>query len=75
MKNVTLILLAMSTTLALGACATSPGDATTAQKPLEEKEYRTGSRIPVRDSSTGASPTKTLDPSVLGSGVPAARTN
>ena len=30
------------------ACAT-PSDTAAAQKPVEEKEYRTGSRIPVRD--------------------------
>ena len=31
---------------------------------MEEKEFRTGSRIPVRDPSTqGASSVKTVDPS------------
>ncbi len=75
MKHVCLILLALAGNLTLGACATSSGNETTAQKPLEEKEYRTGSRIPVRDSSVGASPTKSLDPSVLGAGAGAPRTN
>jgi hypothetical protein len=44
--------------LALGACATPSGDSAAAH---EEKEYRTGSNIPVRDRSM-AGDAKTLDP-------------
>jgi hypothetical protein len=55
--------------LALVACATDPSVNQSAQAPKDEKEYRTGSRIPVRDAST-ASPTTTLDASVLTPGMP-----
>jgi hypothetical protein len=52
--------------LMLGACATS-SSTTSSQasgKSLEDKEYRSGSRIPVRDPSTqGASSVKSVDPS------------
>jgi hypothetical protein len=56
--------------LVLGACATAPSQ--TAQKPAEEKQYRTGSHIPVRDPAS-ASPTTPMDPSVMAPGMP--RTN
>jgi hypothetical protein len=65
MKHITIVLMA----LALAACATnSPSSgANTAGTPTVEKEYRTGSRIPVRDpSAASASPTTTAQPSMLG---------
>ena len=62
-------------TLALGACASQPPATQTAQQPRDEKEYRTGSRIPVRDPGASASPTSTLDASAIGQGNPPARTN
>jgi len=67
-------LFCLAIALALGACAsTTTTSQTAAQKPAEEKEYRTGSRIPVRDP-VAASPTTTMDPSVMApGGVP--RTN
>ena len=67
MKHVTIAVLA----LALAACATtSTTGSNTAQKPLEEKEYRTGSRIPVRDP-VSSSPTKAVDPAAMNpSGAP-----
>lgn len=49
--------------LALSACASTP-DTQTAQ-PQQDKEYRTGSRIPVRDP-VSASPTTSVSPPVLG---------
>lgn len=56
--------------LTLAACAsTSSTGGQAARSGPEEKEYRTGSRIPVRDS-TSASPTKTLDPSALSTTTP-----
>jgi len=62
MKHVTIAVLA----LALGACATtSTTGSNSAQKQLEEKEYRTGSRIPVREP-VSSSPTRTVDPSAVG---------
>jgi hypothetical protein len=62
MKHITIGVLA----LALAACATtSTTESNTAQKSVEEKEYRTGSRIPVRDP-VSSSPTKTVDPSAAG---------
>ena len=64
-----LVMLAVAA-LTLCACASSP---TTGDHPkrstYEEKEYRTGSRIPVRDS-VSASPAKTLDPSALSTTAP-----
>lgn len=56
--------------LTLCACATtsSTGDQPT-RSTYEEKEYRTGSRIPVRDGSS-PSPTKSLDPSALSTTAP-----
>ena len=71
MKN----LLPLAAALALAACATTSTTTHTAQSSALDKEDRTGSRIPVRDSSgTAASPAKTLDPSALGPGAPV-RTN
>lgn len=70
-----LILVAVA--LALTACASQPsGTSSTAQsaQPREEKEFRTGSRIPVRDTTT-SSPTTTMDASAMSPGVPPARTN
>jgi hypothetical protein len=55
--------------LALSACASSPPETQAAEASSQEKEYRTGSRIPVRDS-TSSSPTTTLDPAVLTPGLP-----
>ncbi len=64
--------LAALAALTLCACA-STSTSTTGDAPsrstYEEKEYRTGSRIPVRDS-TSASPAKTLDPSALSTTAP-----
>ena len=61
MNNVVIAVLA----LALGACAnTSTTGSNTARQPLEEKEYRTGSRIPVRDP-VSSPPTKSLDPAAM----------
>jgi hypothetical protein len=69
MKQILLVMAA----LALSACAATP-DNQAVRKPSEEKEYRIGSRIPVRDSSSpSASPTATIDPASI-SNVPA-RTN
>jgi hypothetical protein len=52
--------LCLACALLLAACASAPESSTTAQ-PRDEKEYRVGSRIPVRDPvssspSTAASP-------------------
>ncbi len=61
--------------LLLGACSTTSTSTSSqsASKPMEEKEYRTGSRIPVRDPSMqGASSVKSVDPSVLAPGTPKA---
>jgi len=61
--------------LVLAACATSSGQSSSqaASKPMEEKEYRTGSRIPVRDpAAQSASPVTSASPSVLAPGVPKA---
>jgi hypothetical protein len=66
MQRLLIVVLA----LALAACATpSATDSSTAQKPSEEKEYRTGSRIPVRDP-VSSSPTTTASPSVLQPAAP-----
>jgi len=65
--------LLLAAALAVSACATTSDNNQAVRKPSEEKEYRIGSRIPVRDSSVGASPSTSLDPAAV-SGVPA-RTN
>jgi hypothetical protein len=62
-------LVIVSLALALGACATPSTPDHSAQKPSEEKEYRTGSRIPVRDS-VSSSPTTTASPSALSPTAP-----
>ncbi len=64
-------LLTALAALALAACASqgTTTTASTAQKPMEEKEYRTGSRIPVRDSVT-ASPTDVASPSAMNPALP-----
>ena len=63
MKN---LLIPAAAALVLSACAATSGPATTAaQTPAAEKEYRTGSRIPVRDP-VSSSPTKTVEPSAVG---------
>jgi hypothetical protein len=62
-------LVIVSLALALGACATPSAPDHNAQKPSEEKEYRTGSRIPVRDS-VSSSPTTTASPSALSPSAP-----
>ena len=51
--------------LMLTACATTSTETSQASgKSVEDKEYRTGSRIPVRDpSAQGASSVKSVDPS------------
>lgn len=61
--------------LVLAACSTPSGTtpAPAAAAPQLDKEYRTGSRIPVRDPvQQGASPVTTSSPSVLAPGVPKA---
>ena len=65
--------LAVAAALSLAACASTTDTSSTARKPMEEKEYRVGSRIPVKDP-VGASPTTTADPSSMRSGTPI-RTN
>ena len=65
--------LAVALAILLAGCASTSDTASTAQKPMEEKEYRVGSRIPVRDPA-GSSPTSTVDPSTVRSGAPT-RTN
>jgi hypothetical protein len=57
----------------LAACAAAPSSPT-AEGPREEKEYRVGSRIPVRDP-VAASPTTQVDPAALRSLPPATRAN
>src|SRR5204863_6699406 len=54
--------LAIAAALVLGACASTGDPTSTAKKPMEEKEYRVGSRIPVKEP-VGAAPTTTADPS------------
>ena len=62
-------LVIVSLALAVAACATPSAPDNTAQKPSEDKEYRTGSRIPVRDS-VSSSPTTTASPSLLNPAIP-----
>ena len=71
MKSVVILAAA----LVLAACSTTSGtpSSQTAGKSVEEKEYRTGSRIPVRDpAAQSASPVSSANPSVLAPGVPKA---
>lgn len=59
----------------LAACSTtsSSPSSQSAGKTMEEREYRTGSRIPVRDpAASSASPVTSASPSVLAPGVPKA---
>jgi len=62
-------LMIVSLALALAACATPSAPDNNAQQPREEKEYRTGSRISVRDPGS-SSPTTTASPSVLQPSLP-----
>ena len=63
MKNLPILAAAA---LVLSACAATSGPSTTAANtPAVEKEYRTGSRIPVRDP-VSSSPTKTVEPAAIG---------
>ena len=59
----------VSLALALAACATPSASDNTAQTPRDEKEYRTGSRIPVRDP-VSSSPTTTASPSAMNPALP-----
>lgn len=65
-------LLTALVALALAACA-SEGPTNTAsdapRKQMEEKEYRTGSRIPVRDT-VSSSPTDVASPSAMNPALP-----
>jgi len=66
MKRFTVAAMALS----LAACATTPSpESASAQQPREEKEYRTGSRLPIRDP-VASSPTTTTGPSTPGAGGP-----
>jgi hypothetical protein len=68
-------ILCLAAALALAACATPSTTPDAAQSSAPEKEYRTGSRIPVKDASaTSSSPAKSMDPWALGPGQPV-RTN
>lgn len=61
--------------LTLAACASTSGTSGSqaSSKSVDEKEYRTGSRIPVRDPSTqGSSSVTSADPSALRPGTPKA---
>ena len=70
--------LAVAAAIVIAGCASTSNNSnttSTAQKPGEEKEYRVGSRIPVKDpSAASASPTGSVDPSAMRSGTPT-RTN
>ncbi|MFO1395693.1 MAG: hypothetical protein U1F48_01390 [Burkholderiales bacterium] len=63
-------LLTALVALALAACA-SQGTTTASDSPrkMEEKEYRTGSRIPVRDG-VSSSPTDVASPSAMNPALP-----
>jgi len=63
-----LALAAAALALSLAGCAGSPATTSTAQKPMEAKEYRVGSRIPLRDP-VSASPTTSVDGSAVRSGA------
>ena len=62
--------LGLALGLALAACA-SQGTTTASDSPrkMEEKEYRTGSRIPVRDG-VSSSPTDVASPSAMNPALP-----
>jgi outer membrane lipoprotein SlyB len=47
-----LALAAAALALSLAGCASTSNTTSTAQKPMEEKEYRVGSRIPVKDPAS-----------------------
>jgi len=67
--------IACAAVLLLGACSSTSTSTASAQgsNKADEKEYRTGSRIPVRDpSAQGASSVKSVDPSALAPGTPKA---
>ena len=69
------IVVIVAAALVVAACSTPSGQgaAPAASAPAVEKEYRTGSRIPVRDpAAQSASPVTTTSPSVLAPGVPKA---
>lgn len=68
------VVLLCATAALLAACSTSStSPSTAANKSLEEREYRTGSRIPVRDpAASAASPVTSASPSVMAPGVPKA---
>ena len=58
--------LAVAAALAIAGCASTPDQTSTSRKPMEEKEYRVGSRIPVRDpAAVSASPGTTVDGSAV----------
>jgi hypothetical protein len=57
----------------LAACAATPSTTTQTAAPVDQKEYRTGSRIPVREP-VASSPTTTVDPSALRT-APSVRAN
>lgn len=67
MKLLTIAALA----LALAACASqTTNTASDSSRKLEEKEFRTGSRIPVRDGATSSSPTEVSSPSAMNPAAP-----
>mgnify|MGYP001336704031 CR=1 FL=1 len=68
------IVLLCTAAALLAACSTSStSPSATAGKSMEEREYRTGSRIPVRDpAANSASPVTSASPSVLSPGAPKA---
>jgi hypothetical protein len=70
--------LAVAAAIVIAGCASTSNNTNTtssSQKPMEEKEYRVGSRIPVKDpSAVSTSPTGSVDPSAMRSGTPT-RTN
>lgn len=61
--------LAVAAALVVAGCATTSNTTSMAQKPVEEKEYRVGSRIPVRDpGAISASPGTSVDGSAVRNG-------
>jgi len=67
------LILLVALPVLLAACASSSTSTTSSSQPKEERVYRTGSNLPVRDP-VSSSPTSTVDPSVMRSGTPP-RTN